>query len=32
VPVDVSAKIERHLLDPRIIPLLEEKLAMRAER
>jgi hypothetical protein len=31
VPVDVSAKIERHLLDPRIIPLLEEKLAMRSE-
>jgi hypothetical protein len=31
VPVDVSAKIERHLLDPRIIPLLEERLAMRAE-
>jgi hypothetical protein len=31
VPVDVSAKIERHLLDPRIIPLLEEKLAMRPE-
>jgi hypothetical protein len=31
VPVDVSAKIERHLLDPRIIPLLEEKLAMRSQ-
>lgn len=31
VPVDVSVKIERHLLDPRIIPLLEEKLAMRSE-
>ena len=31
VPVDVSAKIERHLLDPRVIPLLEEKLAMRSE-
>ena len=31
VPVDVSAKIKRHLLDPRIIPLLEEKLAMRSE-
>lgn len=29
VPVDISVKIERHLLDPRIIPLLEEKLAMR---
>jgi hypothetical protein len=28
VPVDVSVKIERHLLDPRIIPLLGEKLAM----
>ena len=31
VPVGVSAKIERHLLDPRIIPLLEENLAMRSE-
>jgi hypothetical protein len=31
MPVDVSTKIERHLLDPRIIPLLEEKLAMRSE-
>ena len=31
VPVDVSTKIERHLLDPRIIPLLEEKLAMGSE-
>ena len=31
VPVDVSAEIERHLLDPRVIPLLEEKLAMRSE-
>jgi hypothetical protein len=31
VPVDVSVKIERHLLDPRIIPLLEEKLALRSE-
>jgi len=31
VPVDVSLKIERHLLDPRIIPLLEEKLAMRSK-
>lgn len=29
-PVDVSAKIERHLLDPRIIPLLEERLAMNS--
>ena len=28
VPVDISVKIEKHLLDPRIIPLLEEKLAM----
>lgn len=28
VPVDVSVKIEKHLLEPRIIPLLEEKLAM----
>ena len=31
VPVDVSAKIERHLLDPRIIPLLEERLATASE-
>ena len=31
VPVDVSVKIERHLLDPRIIPLLEDKLALRSE-
>jgi hypothetical protein len=31
LPADVSVKIERHLLDPRIIPLLEEKLAMRSE-
>jgi hypothetical protein len=31
VPVDVSTKIERHLLDPRIIPLLEKKLTMRSE-
>ena len=31
VPVDVSVKIERHLLDSRIIPLLEGKLAMRSE-
>ena len=31
VPIDVSLKIERHLLDPRIIPLLEEKLALRSE-
>ncbi|HID64189.1 MAG TPA: hypothetical protein EYP49_15830 [Anaerolineae bacterium] len=31
VPVDVSATIERHLLDPRIIPLLEEKLAIKLE-
>ncbi len=30
-PVDVTAKIERHLLDPRIIPLLEDKLAARSE-
>jgi len=28
VPVDTCLKIERHLLDPRIIPLLEEKLAL----
>ena len=28
VPVDVCLKIERHLLDPRIIPLLEERLAL----
>jgi hypothetical protein len=28
VPVDVCLKIERHLLDPKIIPLLEEKLAL----
>ena len=28
VPIDVGVRIERHLLDPRIIPLLEEKLAM----
>jgi outer membrane murein-binding lipoprotein Lpp len=27
-PVDNCLKIERHLLDPRIIPLLEEKLAL----
>ena len=27
-PVDVCLKIERHLLDPRIVPLLEEKLAL----
>lgn len=27
-PVDICLKIERHLLDPRIIPLLEEKLAL----
>ncbi len=27
-PVDTCLKIERHLLDPRIIPLLEEKLAL----
>jgi hypothetical protein len=27
-PVDVCLKIERHLLDPRIIPLLEEKLGL----
>ncbi len=26
-PIDTRLKIERHLLDPRIIPLLEEKLA-----
>jgi len=26
-PVDTCLKIERHLLDPRIVPLLEEKLA-----
>jgi hypothetical protein len=31
VPIDVSTKIERHLLDPRIIPLLEKKLTMRSE-
>lgn len=31
VLVDISVKIERHLLDPRIVPLLEEKLAMRSE-
>ena len=31
VPVDVSAKIESHLLDPRIIPLLEGKLAIGSE-
>ena len=31
-PVDVCLKIERHLLDPRIIPLLEEKLALMEER
>lgn len=30
-PVDISAKIESHLLDPRIIPLLEERLAMGPE-
>ena len=30
-PVDVCVKIERHLLDPRIIPLLEEKLALKEE-
>lgn len=29
-PVDVSVKIERFLLDPHIIPLLEEKLAIGA--
>ncbi|MFQ6058587.1 MAG: hypothetical protein ACE5MB_06910 [Anaerolineae bacterium] len=28
LPVDVSVKIERFLLDPLVIPLLEEKLAM----
>lgn len=27
-PVDTFLRIERHLLDPRIIPLLEEKLAL----
>lgn len=27
-PVDTCLKIEGHLLDPRIIPLLEEKLAL----
>jgi hypothetical protein len=27
-PVDICLKIERHLLDPRIIPLLKEKLAL----
>jgi len=27
-PVDTCLKIERHLLDPSIIPLLEEKLAL----
>ena len=27
-PTDISLKIQRHLLDPRIIPLLEEKLAL----
>jgi len=27
-PVDICLKIEQHLLDPRIIPLLEEKLAL----
>jgi len=27
-PVDTCLKIERHLLDPRVIPLLEEKLAL----
>jgi hypothetical protein len=31
MPVDVSVKIERHLLDLRIIPLLEEKLAIKSE-
>jgi len=31
VPVDVSTKIESHLLDPRIIPLLEGKLAIGSE-
>ncbi len=30
-PVDTGLKIERHLLDPRIIPLLEEKLALVQE-
>ncbi|MFQ6013935.1 MAG: hypothetical protein ACE5NP_00650 [Anaerolineae bacterium] len=30
-PVDVTVKIERFLLDPQIIPLLEEKLANREE-
>ena len=30
LPVDVSVRIERFLLDPHIIPLLEEKLAMGA--
>ena len=28
LPVDTFLRIERHLLDPRIIPLLEEKLAL----
>jgi len=28
VPVDTRLRIERHLLDPRLIPLLEEKLAL----
>ena len=27
-PVDTCLKIERHLLDSRIIPLLEEKLVL----
>lgn len=27
-PVDTCLRIERHLLDPRIIPLLEEKVAL----
>jgi hypothetical protein len=27
-PLDICLKIQRHLLDPRIIPLLEEKLAL----
>jgi outer membrane murein-binding lipoprotein Lpp len=27
-PVDICLRIERHLLDPKIIPLLEEKLAL----
>jgi hypothetical protein len=30
VPVDVSAKIERHLLDPRIISLLRGKVVIRS--